>query len=173
MLKEILKKSLSRKGSKMKLSHILLTATLTSVLMTGCTRCTGPGSSPTPPPAPATPVLTPNNLPTVSELKIEDTKPGKGPEAANGMHVTVHYTGTLMDGTKFDSSLDRNQPFTFVLGAGQVIKGWDLGVAGMKRGGKRRLKIPGHLAYGERGAGAIIPPNASLVFDIELLEMKK
>jgi FKBP-type peptidyl-prolyl cis-trans isomerase len=105
----------------------------------------------------------------VKDLKIVDTKPGQGAEAKAGQLVTVHYTGKLTDGTKFDSSLDRNQPFKFKLGAGQVIKGWDQGVAGMKVGGTRTLTIPSHLGYGERGAGAVIPPNATLVFDVELL----
>lgn len=106
-----------------------------------------------------------------TELKIEDTQVGQGDEAKAGQTVSVHYTGRLTDGTKFDSSLDRNQPFQFKLGAGQVIKGWDQGVAGMKVGGKRTLTIPAHLGYGARGAGAVIPPNATLVFDVELLSV--
>lgn len=106
-------------------------------------------------------------------VKSEDLKAGNGAEATNGKTVSVHYTGTLAsDGKKFDSSLDRGQPFKFVLGAGQVIKGWDLGVLGMKVGGKRKLTIPASLAYGERGAGNVIPPNAALVFEVELLEVK-
>lgn len=106
-------------------------------------------------------------------VKTEDLKAGNGTEATNGKTVSVHYTGTLAsDGKKFDSSLDRGQPFKFVLGAGQVIKGWDLGVLGMKVGGKRKLTIPSSLAYGERGAGNVIPPNAALVFEVELLEVK-
>lgn len=106
-----------------------------------------------------------------SDLKIENLKEGTGAEAVNGKRVSVHYTGTLTDGKKFDSSVDRGQPFTFVLGAGQVIRGWDLGVAGMKVGGKRKLTIPSELAYGERGAGGVIPPNATLIFEVELLEV--
>jgi len=105
----------------------------------------------------------------VTELKIEDKQVGKGAEATAGKTVSVHYTGWLTHGQKFDSSLDRGQPFKFRLGAGQVIPGWDKGVAGMKIGGKRKLTIPPNLGYGERGAGGVIPPNATLVFDVELL----
>lgn len=108
----------------------------------------------------------------MSELIIEDIEVGSGEEAWNGQHVTVHYTGWLLDnGAKFDSSKDRNQPFSFPLGAGHVIKGWDQGVAGMKIGGKRKLTIPASLGYGARGAGGVIPPNATLVFEVELLEL--
>jgi len=106
-----------------------------------------------------------------ADLKIENIKEGTGAEAVNGKQVSVHYTGTLTDGKKFDSSVDRGQPFKFVLGAGQVIRGWDLGVAGMKVGGKRKLTIPPELGYGERGAGGVIPPNATLLFEVELLEV--
>ena len=102
-------------------------------------------------------------------LKIEDVNVGTGAEAANGSSVTVHYTGWLTDGKKFDSSVDRGKPFKFKLGARQVIQGWDQGVAGMKVGGKRKLTIPPDLGYGSRGAGNAIPPGATLIFEVELL----
>jgi len=105
----------------------------------------------------------------MSELEIEDQIVGDGDEAVAGQTVEVHYTGWLTDGTKFDSSHDRNQTFSFKLGAGQVISGWDQGVAGMKIGGTRKLTIPPEMGYGERGAGGIIPPNATLVFKVELI----
>lgn len=106
---------------------------------------------------------------TSSGLGIEEIRVGAGPEAKAGDTVQVHYTGWLTDGTKFDSSVDRNQAFDFPLGAGRVIKGWDDGVAGMQVGGQRKLKIPPSLGYGERGAGGVIPPNATLIFEVELL----
>ncbi len=113
---------------------------------------------------------------TPSGLRYEDHKIGNGAEAVAGKLVTVHYTGWLDEGgkkgNKFDSSLDRDQPFTFPLGAGRVIKGWDEGVAGMKVGGKRTLYIPAALGYGSRGAGGVIPPNADLIFDVELLGVR-
>jgi FKBP-type peptidyl-prolyl cis-trans isomerase FkpA len=112
---------------------------------------------------------------TKSGLKYEDLKVGTGAIAMPGNNVSVHYTGWLDNngkpGKKFDSSLDRGMPFSFPLGAGRVIKGWDEGVAGMKVGGKRRLFIPAKLGYGARGAGAAIPPNANLIFDVELLKV--
>jgi FKBP-type peptidyl-prolyl cis-trans isomerase FkpA len=108
-------------------------------------------------------------LTTASGLIIEDLVAGTGTEAAAGQEVTVHYTGWLTDGKKFDSSKDRDDPFVFPLGGGRVIRGWDEGVQGMKVGGKRKLTIPPGLGYGARGAGGVIPPNATLVFEVELL----
>jgi FKBP-type peptidyl-prolyl cis-trans isomerase len=110
-------------------------------------------------------------MPQVTELKIEDTVVGTGEEAVTGKQVTVHYTGTLTNGTKFDSSLDRGQPFTFTLGAGEVIQGWDKGVAGMKVGGKRKLTIPPEMGYGPMAIGTI-PANSTLLFDVELLQVE-
>ena len=109
---------------------------------------------------------------TPSGLIIEDVIVGNGAAAAAGQKVKVHYTGWLTNGTKFDSSKDRNDPFVFPLGAGNVIKGWDEGVQGMKIGGKRKLTIPPALGYGARGAGGVIPPNATLVFEVELLDVR-
>jgi FKBP-type peptidyl-prolyl cis-trans isomerase FkpA len=116
---------------------------------------------------------------SVAELQRIDEKAGTGATATAGSDVTVHYTGWLYDekakdmrGEKFDSSVDRGEPFTFLLGAGQVIRGWDDGVAGMQVGGKRRLLIPSDYGYGHDGAGGVIPPNASLVFEVELLAVK-
>lgn len=105
----------------------------------------------------------------VTELEVTTLREGNGPEAKAGQRIQMHYVGTLTDGTKFDSSRDRGKPFAFTLGVGQVIKGWDQGVPGMKVGEMRKLVIPGHMAYGERGYPGLIPPNATLVFEIELM----
>lgn len=116
---------------------------------------------------------------SVATLQMNDVSVGQGAEAKAGDNVSVHYTGWIYDdtkpdkhGEKFDSSVDRGTPFTFPLGGGTVIKGWDQGVAGMKVGGKRTLMIPAELGYGDEGAGGVIPPGASLVFDVELLDVK-
>jgi peptidylprolyl isomerase len=109
---------------------------------------------------------------TPSGLSYTDLVVGTGAQPRPGQSVTVHYTGTLTNGAKFDSSRDRNEPFTFTIGQGQVIKGWDEGVAGMKVGGRRQLTIPPALGYGARGAGGVIPPNATLIFDVELIGVK-
>jgi len=114
-----------------------------------------------------------NMTTTASGLKYQDTVAGQGPSPRAGQTVQVHYTGWLTNGNKFDSSVDRGQPFEFVLGAGQVIKGWDEGVATMHIGGKRRLVIPPQLAYGNQNVGGgLIPPNSTLIFDVELLGIR-
>ena len=113
-----------------------------------------------------------NNSTESGKLIVEDLKVGDGKEVKSGDTMVMHYLGTLVDGTKFDSSYDRGQPFTTQIGVGQVIKGWDQGVPGMKIGGKRKLTIPSDLAYGERGAGGVIGPNATLIFEVELLDIK-
>ena len=113
-----------------------------------------------------------NEVTTPSGLTYTDVKEGTGAQPRPGQTAVVHYTGWLLDGTKFDSSKDRGQPFSFPLGQGRVIKGWDEGVATMKVGGVRRLTIPANLGYGAQGAGGVIPPNATLTFEVELLDVK-
>ena len=141
---------------------ILLGAAVVAVLVAACSQSQAPsgggdGGS---------------EVTTPSGLKYTDEKVGTGAEAKAGQTAVVHYTGWLTDGKKFDSSKDRNQPFSFPLGGGRVIKGWDEGVQGMKVGGVRRLTIPPALGYGASGAGGVIPPNATLVFEVELLDVK-
>ena len=142
--------------------------TLALVTVSGCQAESNPSPQEKPPMTAA-----------ITELQKIDTQVGTGREAEPGFNVTVHYTGWLYDeaaegkkGKKFDSSVDRKQPFNFFLGGGQVIQGWDEGFAGMKIGGKRTLIIPAEMGYGARGAGGAIPPNATLVFDVELLDVK-
>jgi FKBP-type peptidyl-prolyl cis-trans isomerase len=122
--------------------------------------------------APASTGTTATEVTMQDGLKYTDDQVGTGAVATAGKTAVVHYTGWLLDGTKFDSSRDRNQPFSFPLGAGQVSKGWDEGVAGMKVGGKRTLIVPPALGYGARGAGGVIPPNATLKFEVELLDVR-
>lgn len=153
---------------KLTISLLLLTMLLVSaVSMSGQS---GKNSGTLAPAAPAK--VDGPGVKTPSGLQYWDLGKGAGALAVKGSNVTVHYTGWLTNGKKFDSSLDRNQPFKFPLGAGQVIRGWDEGVAGMRIGGKRQLRIPPELGYGARGAGNVIPPNATLIFDVELLAVR-
>ncbi|HZF07683.1 MAG TPA: FKBP-type peptidyl-prolyl cis-trans isomerase [Thermoanaerobaculia bacterium] len=151
-------------------STLVLATLLTAVPMAGAVLAQAPKDQPKEKamdkPADAKEVVMPNGL------KYTDLKVGEGDEAKTGQIVSVHYTGWLTNGTKFDSSLDRKQAFSFKLGAGQVIEGWDKGVAGMKVGGKRKLTIPPGLGYGSQSVGGVIPPNSTLVFDVELLGVK-
>lgn len=151
----------------MRMKTIAVTSILSLSVLAGCNKCSGPktatdGTTAAPTTETAAPV-------EATELKIEEVQVGSGEEAVEGKEVTVHYTGKLTDGKQFDSSVDRNEPFKFRLGAGMVIPGWEQGIKGMKVGGKRKLTIPPQLGYGERGAGGVIPPNATLLFDVELL----
>jgi FKBP-type peptidyl-prolyl cis-trans isomerase len=147
----------------------VLSAVLGVVLSAAVTAC-GPTPAATPTSGgAANPSATEVTMP--DGLKYTDDVVGTGAEATTGKTAVVHYTGWLTDGTKFDSSVDREQPFSFPLGAGQVIKGWDEGVVGMKVGGKRTLTIPPALGYGARGAGNVIPPNATLKFEVQLLDV--
>lgn len=152
--------------------HILVAAFAT-VLAVACTKKSEDSAQPAANTQPAQTTAGTQTAQSTTEPKVEitDTVVGKGAEAVNGKAVTVHYTGTLKDGTKFDSSVDRKEPFTFTLGSGQVIKGWEQGIQGMKVGGKRKLVIPPALAYGNNAVGAI-PANSTLIFDVELLEVK-
>ncbi len=154
----------------MKMKRLFATITLSATCMMIAISCTKKSETTTT--EPTTKAMETNTTaaaPAATELKIEDLKVGTGAEATAGKKVKVHYTGWLTNGTKFDSSVDRGTPFEFSLGAGQVIQGWDKGVAGMKVGGKRKLTIPSDLGYGATGAGNVIPPNATLVFEVELL----
>ena len=128
--------------------------------------------TPTPSTSPAENKMEGNWIKLPSGLEYQDVVVGTGTEAKNGNMVAAHYTGTLANGKKFDSSYDRGQPFAFILGGGMVIKGWDLGLLGMKVGGKRKLIIPSELGYGQRGSGDTIPPDATLFFDIELVDVQ-
>jgi FKBP-type peptidyl-prolyl cis-trans isomerase len=177
-----------RTVGRLLLAVVVLAALM--LAMSGCTASPSPQSSTAAPtteasptaqaatePTPAAdaqpnPATTPPSPPVAQKLKIKDIKKGKGAVAKAGMTVSVHYTGWLTNGTKFDSSVDRGQPFSFALGAGQVIVGWDQGVAGMKVGGVRELIIPPSLGYGAQGTpGGPIPPNATLKFRVELLSV--
>jgi len=148
----------------------LLIAVMAITLASACTKkADEPAKTETAQSAPATAAA--GAATTEPKVEIVDSVVGTGTEAVSGKTVTVHYTGTLKDGTKFDSSVDRKEPFTFGLGAGQVIKGWDQGLVGMKVGGKRKLTIPAELAYGANAVGAI-PANSTLIFDVEMIKVQ-
>lgn len=154
-------------NNKPRLISVFILVLLVSALLAACGDNTAVPSAATAPAGTATPELTKS----ATGLKYYDTVVGKGTQPKVGQTVSVHYSGYLTNGTKFDSSVDRGQPFKFVLGVGQVIQGWDEGVATMKVGGKRRLIIPPQLGYGHSGSGPI-PPNAELIFDVELLAVQ-
>ena len=167
---------MSKRSSLYLLVGLMLVAAFSA---TGCAKTpaattTAPAEQPaaTAPAAEPTASAVGSKTADVTKLVIIDKKVGTGPEAKSGQSVTVNYTGWLTDGTKFDSSLDSGKPFPFNLGAGEVIKGWDEGVKGMKVGGVRMLTIPPALGYGDQGAGGVIPPGATLVFQVELLSVK-
>ena len=147
------------------------TGVMTIALAIGLAACAAPAI-----PTPASAQGTPGTMTTASGLQITDTKVGTGAAPSTGQTCVMHYTGWLYSngakGAKFDSSLDRGRPFEFPIGTGKVIRGWDEGVASMKVGGKRTLIIPPDLGYGARGAGGVIPPNATLLFEVELLDVK-
>jgi len=155
----------------------LVVLAVVAYAVTACAKKEQQTQSAAPAPAPAVaaspvagaPVAASKVITTADGLQYEVLREGNGPVAKAGQTVSVHYTGWLTNGTKFDSSVDRGQPFDFPLGAGRVIKGWDEGVAGMKVGEKRKLTIPSNLGYGDHGAGSVIPPGATLIFDVELL----
>ena len=150
-------------------SMLVLGLLAASVAISGC----GGGEKPSTPSNAAPMKVNGQPTTTASGLQYWDIMVGSGPTAVPGSTVRVHYSGFLTTGAKFDSSRDRGEPFSFPLGAGQVIKGWDEGVAGMKVGGQRQLRIPPQLGYGAAGAGGAIPPNATLIFDVELLGVDK
>ena len=154
----------------MKFRVVLLSFVISAVLAAGCGG-DKPGGKSVSTSAPMKVGGSPTT--TADGLEYWDVKVGSGATAAPGNHVKVHYSGFLTTGQKFDSSRDRGEPFEFSLGAGEVIKGWDEGVAGMKVGGQRQLRIPPVLGYGASGAGGVIPPNATLIFDVELLDVSK
>jgi FKBP-type peptidyl-prolyl cis-trans isomerase FkpA len=175
-------------GELMRSTTRLLVGAMALVLLAACNRDKAPEvvtiTNNSQPPGEAQPMNTPKipaaaEVPPPADLTITELQPGKGATIASGSTAVVHYTGWLYDpkapdhkGAKFDSSRDRNDPFPFPLGRGQVITGWDKGVEGMKVGEQRRLVIPPGMGYGEHGAGDVIPPNATLVFDVELLEIR-
>lgn len=166
---QLTQKPRKRHGWTWLLTISLLVVGLLTVLLAGCASNPAGSSSTTNTDQGDSDLET---ITTASGLQYQDIVVGSGAAAKPGDIVSVHYTGWLEDGTKFDSSLDRNTPFEFQLGAGRVIAGWDEGVAGMQVGGKRKLIIPAELGYGSRGAGNIIPANATLIFEVELLEIK-